>query len=137
MSGERGGQGIGPSLPIHLPGNVLSRNAPFHKQLTEKRKDGRLCHMLAAKENFQSFSMICRKPHVASSICLRATIFQTPKGLCGHTVQLIGYKEFCMSKAHVRRRLSLEISPMARYEAFLKCLSLKAQKNTCYLSRIF
>jgi hypothetical protein len=30
--------------------------------------------------------MICRKPHVASSICLRATIFKNPKGLCGHTV---------------------------------------------------
>ncbi|PNF15240.1 hypothetical protein B7P43_G01024 [Cryptotermes secundus] len=29
MSSERGGQGIGPSLPIQLPGNVLSRNADF------------------------------------------------------------------------------------------------------------
>jgi hypothetical protein len=24
--------------------------------------------------------MICRKPHMASSICLRATIFQNPEG---------------------------------------------------------
>jgi hypothetical protein len=27
-----------------------------------------------------------RKPHVASSICLHATIFQNQSGLCGHTV---------------------------------------------------
>jgi hypothetical protein len=31
------------------------------------------------KKNFQSFAVICRKPHVASSICLRATIFQNPE----------------------------------------------------------
>jgi hypothetical protein len=50
-------------------------------QLTEKHKDGRFCHLLAAKKkNFQSFTVICRKPHVASSICLRATIFQNPEG---------------------------------------------------------
>jgi hypothetical protein len=66
---------------------ILSRNAisnkarvpaqsPFHKQLTEKRKDSRLFHLLASRKNFQSFAVICRKPHVASSICLRATIFQ-------------------------------------------------------------
>jgi hypothetical protein len=30
MSVEHGGQGIGPSLPIHLPGNVLSRKAILH-----------------------------------------------------------------------------------------------------------
>jgi hypothetical protein len=35
---------------------------------------------LAAKKNFQSFTVICRKSHVASSICLRATIFQNPEG---------------------------------------------------------
>jgi hypothetical protein len=35
---------------------------------------------VGGKENFQSFTVICRKPHVASSICLRATIFQNPKG---------------------------------------------------------
>jgi hypothetical protein len=28
---------------------------------------------------FQSFTVICRKPHVASSICLCTTIFQNPK----------------------------------------------------------
>jgi hypothetical protein len=32
------------------------------------------------RENFQSFTMICGKSHVASSICLRATIFQNPEG---------------------------------------------------------
>jgi hypothetical protein len=31
-------------------------------------------------KNFRTFTMICRKPHVASSICLRATIFQNPEG---------------------------------------------------------
>jgi hypothetical protein len=50
--------------------------SPFHKQLTEKHKDGRLFHLSASEKNFQSFAVICRKPHVASSICLRATIFQ-------------------------------------------------------------
>jgi hypothetical protein len=75
MSGERGGQDIGLSLPIHLL--ALS---PFKKQLTEKRKDGRLCLLLAGKQNFQSVTMICRKPHVTSSICLLATVFQIPEG---------------------------------------------------------
>jgi hypothetical protein len=32
------------------------------------------------KKNFQSFTVICRKPNVASSICLRDTIFQNPEG---------------------------------------------------------
>jgi hypothetical protein len=31
------------------------------------------------KKNFQSFAVICRKLHVASSICLRSTIFQNPE----------------------------------------------------------
>jgi hypothetical protein len=31
------------------------------------------------QKNFQSFAVICRKPHVSSSICLRATIFQNPE----------------------------------------------------------
>jgi hypothetical protein len=29
--------------------------SPFQKQLTEKRKDGRLCHLLAAKEKLPEF----------------------------------------------------------------------------------
>jgi hypothetical protein len=36
--------------------------------------------LLRSVKNFQSFTVICRKPHVASSICLRATIFQNPDG---------------------------------------------------------
>jgi hypothetical protein len=35
--------------------------------------------LLRSVKNFQSFTVICRKPHVASSICLSATIFQNPK----------------------------------------------------------
>jgi hypothetical protein len=35
---------------------------------------------VGGKKNFQSFTVICRKPHMASSICLRATIFQNPEG---------------------------------------------------------
>jgi hypothetical protein len=35
--------------------------------------------LLRSVENFQSFAIIWRKPHVASSICLRATIFQNPE----------------------------------------------------------
>jgi hypothetical protein len=48
-------------------------------QTTEKRKDGRLFHLSTPKKNFQSFAVMCRKPHVASSICLRTTIFQNPE----------------------------------------------------------
>jgi hypothetical protein len=47
------------------------------KNMTEKRKDGRLFYLSASK-NFQSFTIICLKPRMASSICLRATIFKTP-----------------------------------------------------------
>jgi hypothetical protein len=36
--------------------------------------------LLRSVKNFQSFTMICRKPHVACSICLHATIFQNPEG---------------------------------------------------------
>jgi hypothetical protein len=51
----------------------------FHKQVTETRKDGLVFHMSASGKNFQSFAVICRKTHVAGSICLRATIFQNPE----------------------------------------------------------
>jgi hypothetical protein len=37
-----------------------------------------------------------RKPHVASSICLRATIFKTPSGLCGHTIYIYIYIYVCV-----------------------------------------
>jgi hypothetical protein len=36
--------------------------------------------LLRSVKTFQSFTVFCRKPHVASSICLRATIFQNPEG---------------------------------------------------------
>jgi hypothetical protein len=36
--------------------------------------------LLRSVKNFQSFTVIFRKLHVASSICLRATIFQNPEG---------------------------------------------------------
>jgi hypothetical protein len=39
--------------------------------------------LLRSVKNFQSFPMICRKPHMASSIYLRATIFQNPEGTLG------------------------------------------------------
>jgi hypothetical protein len=35
--------------------------------------------LLRSVKNFQSFAVICHKPHMASSICLRATIFQKPR----------------------------------------------------------
>jgi hypothetical protein len=35
---------------------------------------------VGGKNAFQSFTVICHKPHVASSICLCATIFQNPEG---------------------------------------------------------
>jgi hypothetical protein len=84
MSGERGGQGIGPSLPIHLPGNVLSgTRVPAYPSEVEH-------HLVGGKKNFQSFTVICRKLHVASSICLRATIFQNPEGtLWTHCMYII------------------------------------------------
>jgi hypothetical protein len=36
--------------------------------------------LLRLVKKFQSFTMICHKPHVASSICLRTTIFQNLEG---------------------------------------------------------
>jgi hypothetical protein len=65
--------------------------SPFHKQLTEKQKMSAYANLLAAKR-FQSFTMICRKPHMARSICFRATIFQNPEGtLWSHCIQNQGY----------------------------------------------
>jgi hypothetical protein len=50
MSGERGGQGIDWTV-FAFPHNArVPAQSPFHKQVTEKRKDGRLCHLLAAKK---------------------------------------------------------------------------------------
>jgi hypothetical protein len=92
MSGDCGGQGIGTMCGnlaesgwLILSQKAIPHNARvlaqslFYKQLTEKRKDGRLYHLWAAW-NFQSFTVICRKPHMASSNFLGATIFQNPEG---------------------------------------------------------
>jgi hypothetical protein len=35
---------------------------------------------VGSRKNFQSFTIICRKPHIAISICLRATTFQNSEG---------------------------------------------------------
>jgi hypothetical protein len=60
---------------------IAQTNWASHKPLTKKCKDDHLCHLLAAeRKHFQSLAIICRKPHVASSICLRAKIFQNPEG---------------------------------------------------------
>jgi hypothetical protein len=44
--------------------------------------------LLRSVKNFQSFTMICCKPHVASSFVCAPQFFNTPKRLCGHTVLL-------------------------------------------------
>jgi hypothetical protein len=45
---------------------------------------------VGGKKNFQSFTVICCKPHVASSLCLRATIFQNPEGtLWTHCISVL------------------------------------------------
>jgi hypothetical protein len=51
------------------------------KNYVHRRGNQRTPHrgLLRPVKNFQSFAVICRKPHVASSICLRATIFQNPE----------------------------------------------------------
>jgi hypothetical protein len=39
-----------------IPHNAhVSAQLPFHKQLTEKCKDGCSCHLLVAKKNFPAF----------------------------------------------------------------------------------
>jgi hypothetical protein len=48
---------LGTRVPAD-PNARVPAQSPFHKQLSEKRKGGRLCHLLA-KKNFQSFTMIC------------------------------------------------------------------------------
>jgi hypothetical protein len=81
--------------------------SPFQKQLTEKRKYGRLCHLLAGRKNFQIFTMICRNPDVASSICLRATIFQNSEGTLWTHCKIVHYYPLLSVKsiAHCCRSL--------------------------------
>jgi hypothetical protein len=47
-------------IPHNAP---VSANSPFHRQLTEKRKDCRLCHLLAAKKTLPEFH--CNLPQTA------------------------------------------------------------------------
>jgi hypothetical protein len=50
---------------------------------------------VGGKKNFQSFTVICRKPHAASSICLRTTIFQNPEGtLWTHCIMVEMHRRF-------------------------------------------
>jgi hypothetical protein len=77
--------------------------------------------------------MICRKPHVASSICLRATIFQNPEGtlwtqcisyLVFTSLFLIGWGPVNVSNLDPnvrtprmsRKKLNGEILEMASYD---------------------
>jgi hypothetical protein len=53
----------------------IPAQSPFHKQLTEKRKDGRLFHLLASKNRMWLAQFVCPPQ-----------FFKTPSGLCGHTV---------------------------------------------------
>jgi hypothetical protein len=40
------------SVQKAIPHNArIPAQSPFHKRLTEKSKDGRLCHLLAEKKN--------------------------------------------------------------------------------------
>jgi hypothetical protein len=51
--------------------------------------------LLRSVKNFQSFTVICRKPHVAGSICLRAKIFQNPEGtLWTHCIFSLHYSAY-------------------------------------------
>jgi hypothetical protein len=79
MSGERGGQGIWPSLPSHITRAFLHSHH-FTNNWLRNVKMTAYAICWRPKKTFQRFTVICRKPHVASSICLRATIFQNPEG---------------------------------------------------------
>jgi hypothetical protein len=73
-------------------------------------------------KHYQSFTMICRKPHVASSICLRATIFQNPEGtlwtccIYRHTYYIppLVHQIFLVKPSHPRRnpQKSYHIPPL-------------------------
>jgi hypothetical protein len=58
---------------IFLEMSCLGKRVPAYPNEVEH-------HLVGGKKNFQSFTVIFRNPHVASSICLRATIFQNPEG---------------------------------------------------------
>jgi hypothetical protein len=75
-----------------IPHNAgVPAQSPFHKQVTENRKDGRLCHLLAAKRLPEFHYDLPQTTH-AYSICLRATNFKNPKQtLWTHGITLFTY----------------------------------------------
>jgi hypothetical protein len=66
--------------------NAISANLADMLHRTWQEAEYRL-DILRTTKGAQSFIIICRKPHMASSIIVCAPqFFKTPKGLCGHTV---------------------------------------------------
>jgi hypothetical protein len=59
--------------------------SPFHKQLTEKRKDGRLFH-LSDKKNFQISLWSAVNRMWLDQFASKPQFFKTPSWLCGHNV---------------------------------------------------
>jgi hypothetical protein len=85
-----------PSLGTRVPANRNVRvpaQSPFNKQLTEKRKNGVLRHLLQ-QNNFQSFIMICRKQHWLAQFVVR-------HNLSNHQ------RDFVDTRYNVRERLIL------------------------------
>jgi hypothetical protein len=92
---------------------------------------------VGGRKNFQSSTVICRKPHVASSICLRATIFQNPKGLCGHTVYTLAY----FFSTHVSLSVSVLVFKSAQCIEMRREVELKSRwfplGKICYQWPVF
>jgi hypothetical protein len=80
----------------HAPQNMARARISSGRSLCYQGSPHR--GLLRSVKNFQSFTVICRKPHMASSICLRTTILQNPEGtLWTHcTKLLIGVTEEVM-----------------------------------------
>jgi hypothetical protein len=77
-------------LEMSCLGARVPAQSPFHKQLTEKHKDGLLCHLLVAtKTSRVSLWSGANRMWLAQFVCA-PQIFKTPKGLCGHTVRQFG-----------------------------------------------
>jgi hypothetical protein len=70
-----------------IPHNALvPAQSPFHKQLTQKSKDSRLCYLLAANKLPEfHYDLPQNRMWLAQFVC-KPQFFETPKGLCGHTV---------------------------------------------------
>jgi hypothetical protein len=97
MSGDRGGQGIGTSLPIYLPENVLSQKAihttrAFLRSRHLTNNGLRNVNIVASaicwrQKKLLEFYYDQLKNHMwlAQFVCA-PQFFKAPKGLCGHTV---------------------------------------------------